>query len=104
MKSFWDMFKKVDFNAPNELQSQNQAQYRLHLKTPYTSNTLRYSTTMLKIKKKKKMVLKILIKWRKRDFLTLKSCLVRVKIENSWYQYWYFMVYYYHAESFKKKL
>ena len=80
------MFKKVDFNAPNELQSQNQAQYRLHLKTPYTSNTLRYITTMLKIKKKK-MVLKILIKWRKRDFLTLKSCLVRVKIENSWYQY-----------------
>ena len=81
------MFKKVDFNAPNELQSQNQAQYRLHLKTPYTSNALSYITTMLKIKKKKKMVLKILIKWRKRDFLTLKSCLVRVKIENSWYQY-----------------
>lgn len=54
MKGFWDMFKKVDFNAPNELQSQNQAEYRLHLKTPYTSNTLRYITTMLKIKKNPK--------------------------------------------------
>ena len=49
------------------------------------------------------MVLKILIKLWKRDFLTLKSCLVRVKIEISWYQYWYFMVYYYHAENFLKK-
>lgn len=99
MKGFWDMFKKVDFNAPNELQSQNPAQYRLYLKTPYTSNTLSYITTMLKIKKIPEMVLKILIKWWKHDLLTLKSCLVKVKIENSWYQYWYFMVCYYHAEN-----
>ena len=53
MKGFWDMFK-IDFYAQNELKSQNQAQYRLDLKTRHASNTLRYITTMLKIKKNPK--------------------------------------------------